>query len=94
MKKTKEEKKIEVYLERQFTNHICYEMKLNSLPPILRVFEKDLRGYEYDEPIRVADGKHFDNRNFGVIEFEITDRYLFGRRIYRETINQTLNERK
>ena len=59
-----------IILER-FDNYFCMEMILNKPMRIVRIFEKNLLSYKSDSR--------------EIIEFEITDRYFQGKRVFRET---------
>lgn len=59
-----------IALERKYTNHICAEMEISKPMRTIRVFEKNINGY--------------GGNSQKIIEFEITEREFFGKRIFRE----------
>jgi len=70
-------KEIPIYLERKHTNHICKEMRISKPMRTIRVFEKDIKGYD----------SHEFPPNENVIIFEVTNREMCGRRVFREIYN-------
>jgi hypothetical protein len=65
------EKMIPIALERKLTNHICLEMEISEPRRDIIVFEKDIYGY-----------KGYSDKT---VRFEVTDREIAGKRIFRET---------
>jgi len=85
MTKAKDQKK-SVALERKYTNHICKVVEIKKGMRTIKVFEKDILGYS-KKSMRIGHKSEAivePNTNEGIVEFEITDRYFMGHRIFRE----------